>query len=187
MPQLSDTYWKIVSRLYYARRFGRFGPRSWIRRPLVITSPRSISAGQSCFIRDGARLQIINRPGLPGGRLTLGNRVTIEQDAHIVVCDRVEIGDDVSLGPRCTIIDTTHPYGDESEGSRVGQISDERSSVRIGRRVFLGANVVVLPNVTIGENSFIGANSVVSRDVPPNSIAAGVPARVIGSTSSAAR
>lgn len=176
---MSDFFWKVWSVLFYSRRFKSFGRRTWIRNPLVINNPSQISIGSNTFIRDGARLEVATRPGRAPGRLTIGNRVTIEQDVHIVACDSVVIEDDVALAARCSIVDATHPFGSPGDGNRARHLSGEPSFVHIGKRVFFGVNVTVLPNVRIGDNSFIGANSVVTRDIPPNSVAVGSPARVI--------
>lgn len=175
----STYWWKLCSSLYYRFRFGRLGRGSWLRRPIAIINGRQIEIGEDCFIRDGARLEVVNRPGLPGGKLRIGNRVSIEQGAHIIACDDVVIEDDVCITPRCTIVDTTHSVGEATDGNRASVVDRGRAFVRIRRRAFLGANVVVLPNVTIGENSIIGANSVVTTDIPDDCVAVGAPARVV--------
>ena len=178
---MSDFLWKVWSVLIYKRRFEALGSRSWVRRPLLLKGARSISIGDGCFIRDGASLEVISRPGLAPGKLIIGNNVTMEQGVHIVACGSVIIDDEVCFAPRCTVVDTTHPVGHVVDGNRARQLSNGPASIHIGRRVFLGTNVVVLPNVSIGENSIIGANSVVTHDIPANCIAVGAPARVIKS------
>ncbi|HII01032.1 TPA: hypothetical protein HA351_05050 [Methanosarcinaceae archaeon] len=57
--------------------------------------------------------------------------------------------------------------------------SNERGKVKIGNNVFVGVQSVVLPNVTIGDNVIIGAKSLVSSDIPPNSVAVGIPCKKI--------
>lgn len=177
--RISNLIWKFLSTLYYRRILGSAGRRTLIRRPLALINPRQIHLGEECFIRDGARLEVVNRPGLPPAILRIGNRVSMEQGVHIVACDRVEIGDDVCFAPRCTVLDSTHPIGNSGSGNRVRALATDRSFTRIGNRVFLGANVVVLPNVTIGENTIVGAGSIVTSDLPANSVCVGSPARVI--------
>ncbi len=179
MNRLSTYFWKLVSLVYYSRRFGSFGKGTWMRKPIALIGSRQINIGDNGFIRDGARLEVVNRPGMEPGRIVIGNNVNMEQNVHIVACDSIVIEDDVCFAPRCTIVDTTHPVGDSGSGNRAAQIDTARSFIHIGKRVFLGTNVVVLPNVTIGENSIVGANSVVTRDIPANCIAAGAPAKVI--------
>lgn len=175
--KVSNRWWRLRTSLYYRPQFAALGGGSVIRRPILIRNPAGISVGARVSIRDGARLEVIDRDGLPGGRLVIGDDVNFEQDVHIAACDTVVIEDLVCFAARVSVVDTHHP--EDTEGNRAAAVSRERSSVHIGRRVFLGVGVVVLPNVTIGENSIIGANSVVTRDIPPNSVAVGAPARVV--------
>ncbi|ANP73905.1 acyltransferase [Cryobacterium arcticum] len=177
--KLGHVYWSLKSRLYFAPQFGAFGRGSIIKKPMLIANPGGIRIGARCSIRDGARLEIVDRPGLPMGSLILGNDVNIEQNVHIAACSSIEIADLVCIAAGAAIVDTTHPVGFPDDGNRATQINMDASHVRIGRRVFIGVNAVILPNVTIGENSIIGAGSVVTGDIPANSIAVGAPARVV--------
>ena len=78
------------------------------------------------------------------------------------------------IGPNCTIITTGHPIRPDLR-EKVTQYS---LPVAIGRNVWLGANVTVLPGVTIGDNSVIGACSLVTKDIPANVVAFGQPCKV---------
>lgn len=84
----------------------------------------------------------------------------------------IEIGDDVTI-TNSTLL--THDASTQNifHKSRIGHIV-------IGNNVFVGYGSIILPNVTIGDNVVIGAGSVVTRDIPPNCIAAGNPCRVVG-------
>ena len=94
------------------------------------------------------------------------------------------IGDDVNCGPNVTIVTPVHPL---LPGERRLMLGPDGQAahlcyarpVVIGNDVWLGANVVVTGGVTIGDGCVIGAGSVVTRDIPPFSLAAGVPCRVI--------
>jgi maltose O-acetyltransferase len=87
-------------------------------------------------------------------------------------CWLIEIGDDVQTAPRVHII--------AHDASTFGHLGYTRiARVRIDDRVFLGAGVIVLPGVTIGDDAIVGAGSVVTRDIPPRTVAAGSPARPI--------
>lgn len=90
-------------------------------------------------------------------------------------CYLVEVGDDVIL-TNCTIL--TH---DGSTKMYIGK--SKTGKVKIGNRVFVGYNSIILCNVKIGDDVIVGAGSVVTKDIPNNSIVAGNPARVIGKTS----
>lgn len=96
---------------------------------------------------------------------------------NLVIVDDVDvyIGNYVMFAPNVTISVTGHPVHPE-----LRPYGDQFSApVHIGDRVWVGSNVVILPGVTIGENSVIGAGSVVTKDIPPNVVAAGSPCRVM--------
>jgi maltose O-acetyltransferase len=98
-------------------------------------------------------------------------------DSHIdySYCFLIEIGDDVTIS-HSTILAHDGATKKFIGKSRIGR-------VKIGNRVFIGYNSLILPNTLIGDDVIIGAGSVVTKDVPSNSVVAGVPARVIGKTS----
>jgi len=82
------------------------------------------------------------------------------------------IGNNVLMAPFASIID------DDRHEVEPGSVQYKGPTV-VGNHVWLGRNVLVLPGVTIGDNSVIGANSVVTKSIPPDSFAAGSPARVL--------
>lgn len=92
---------------------------------------------------------------------------------------RVEIGRNVLIGARVLITDHDHEFLDRSTPPVKSPVLICRP-VKIEDEVWIGEGVVVLKGTTIGRRSVVGANSVVTHDIPPYSIAAGVPARVIG-------
>ena len=85
----------------------------------------------------------------------------------------IEIGDDVLIGQQVVIATLNHAFEPYKRGDMFP------SRVRIGNRVWIGAHATICPGVTIGDNSVIGAGAVVTKDVPENTVAAGVPARII--------
>lgn len=162
----------------YRRSFRAIGHDSRIGRPVMISGSEFISIGSQTLIRAGCRLEAIALPARPSPDLRIGSRVNIEQFVHIVCHNRITIGDDVSITGGCAIVDVTHPL--DAVGKVGAQIADDDRFVEIGAGAFLGYGTVVLPGVRIGEGAVIGANSVVSSDIPAHSVAAGVPARVLG-------
>jgi acetyltransferase-like isoleucine patch superfamily enzyme len=170
----------LKTSLWYKWKFGRIGSRTIVRKPLSIVNGRYISLGRKVLIRDGARLEVIPRPGEPLPSVTIGDNVTVEQDFHLACCGSITIGDNVSIAARCAVVDITHPFWkvDVSE-NLAGAILEGPQKVSIGRRVFLGLGVTILPNVEIGEGAVIGPHSVVMTDIPPFCVAAGIPAKVI--------
>ncbi|KAL1835509.1 hypothetical protein VTJ49DRAFT_6582 [Mycothermus thermophilus] len=112
-----------------------------------------------------------------GVRLHVGGSTFINRNCTIMdtpVAD-VVIGERCNIGPNCVIVGVTHPtrLDERLQRNSVGQ------PVTIGDDVWIGANVTILGNVTIGSGSVIGAGSLVKRNIPPMSVAFGVPARVV--------
>ncbi|MFM0204981.1 acyltransferase [Paraburkholderia fungorum] len=176
-----SVFWRVVSLVWWRRRFGSLGKGSILFSPVLLTYPKSIFIGDKVCIRDGARLEIIRNPVATWeARLVIGNRVNIEQGAHIVCQSRVVIEDDVSITPYCVIVDTYHPHDPPDTSEKIGdRLPDRATSVRIGKGTFVGTHSVILPNVNIGRGCVIGAGSVVSRNLPDYCVAAGSPARVL--------
>jgi acetyltransferase-like isoleucine patch superfamily enzyme len=111
------------------------------------------------------------------GQVHLGKEIYISRGATIGAVQLVEIGDYCLVGPGCYITDADHRFDDhETPVPLQGMCS--RGPTIIEDNVWLGANVVVTSGVRIGRRSVIGANSVVTRDIPPYSMAAGSPATV---------
>ena len=113
-----------------------------------------------------------------GAHCFMNFNFTVQDDA------RVTIGNHNNFGPNVTIVTPMHPMLGEERRGMVCSDGVERflcyaKPVKIGNDCWFGANVVVCPGVTIGDNCVIGAGSVVTRDIPSNSFAAGVPAKVI--------
>jgi acetyltransferase-like isoleucine patch superfamily enzyme len=112
-----------------------------------------------------------------GGRdIRVGRKVFINQCCTIYDMGGVSIGDLVMIGPNVNIITAGHGMKPVERRAYV-----EAKPIVIERNVWIAAAVTILGGVTIGENSVIGAGAVVTKDVPANSFAAGVPAKVIRS------
>ena len=110
-----------------------------------------------------------------GKNIFIGNNFTGNFNLTILDIKEVYIGDNVMIGPNTTITTVGHPISPKGRRKHLAQASE----IRIGNDVWLGANVTVLPGVSIGDNVVVGAGAVVTKDIPDNSLAVGVPARVI--------
>lgn len=148
----TDTRSELLSQL-----LGHFGKNSFIQGPV--------------FFHYGVHTQI--------GDNFFGNvNLTIQDDA------RVTIGNNVDFGPNVTIVTPVHPLIASERRQMLNADGEPKHMcyarpVKIGNDVWLSANVTVCGGVTIGDGCVIGAGSVVTRDIPPNTFAAGVPCRVI--------
>lgn len=98
--------------------------------------------------------------------LKLGFRTDIGAFTYINARHEVEIGDEVQIGSHCSIYS-------------LSTIDGKKGKVTIGKKACIGSHSVVMPGVTIGENSIVGAFSFVNRDIPPNVVAMGQPAKVV--------
>lgn len=112
-----------------------------------------------------------------GTYLSIGDRTFVNYGLTALDVAPIRIGDDVQIGPNVQLLTPTHPL--DPDLRRTGIESGEPITIEDG--VWLGGGVVVTPGVTIGRDSVVGAGSVVTKDVPPRSIAVGNPARVIAS------
>jgi acetyltransferase-like isoleucine patch superfamily enzyme len=122
----------------------------------------NVSIRNGRFVSIGARSRVGERCGLWAG--TNGGRIVIESDAL--------------LGPEVFITASNYEFGDR--GVPITQQTKHERDVRVGSSTWLGRGAMVVAGVTIGEGAIVAAGAVVTHDVPPWSIVAGVPARVIG-------
>lgn len=108
---------------------------------------------------------------------TIGSRCKIS--SHSFICEGVTIEDEVFIGHGVMFINDSYPRATTSSGELQMERDwgVERTTVKM--KASIGSGATILSKVTIGENAIVGAGSVVTRDVPPNSIVAGNPARII--------
>ena len=96
---------------------------------------------------------------------------------HNTIIGPVTIGDHVNLAQGITVTALNHNFADTDK--RIDEQGVSTAPVVIGDDIWIGANAVVLPGVTIGHHSVVAAGAVVTKDVPPHSLVAGVPAKII--------
>jgi lipopolysaccharide O-acetyltransferase len=143
-----------------------------------------MSIGQDFRAGPGLWLEAVTTYGKQtlSPRLVIGDRVCASHHVHIAAANYIEIGNDCLFGSRVLITDHSHgrysSFHDSPDLPPALRPLDGGHRVVIGRNVWLGDGVVVMPDVNIGEGSIIGANSVVTEDIPPFTAAAGAPAYV---------
>ena len=111
------------------------------------------------------------------GKLTVGANFCLNGYSRIVAMDNVTIGNNVTVAQFVSILDHDHDYVINVDALQLKGYKKE--AIIIGNNVWIGDKVSITKGVTIGDNVIIGANSVVTKDIPSNVIAAGVPARVL--------
>lgn len=108
-----------------------------------------------------------------GKNISIGKRVFINSGCKFQDQGGITIGDDVLVGHNCVIATINHAMDPDRRADMTV------APVTIGDKVWIGANVTILQGVTIGEGAIIAAGAVVNRDVPPRTIAGGLPARIL--------
>ncbi|HGN7348373.1 TPA: sugar O-acetyltransferase [Staphylococcus aureus] len=110
-----------------------------------------------------------------GWNVKLGKNVFVNTNCYFMDGGQITIGDNVFIGSNCGFYTATHPlnFHHRNEGF------EKAGPINIGSNTWFGGHVAVLPGVTIGEGSVIGAGSVVTKDIPPHSLAVGNPCKVV--------
>jgi acetyltransferase-like isoleucine patch superfamily enzyme len=185
----------VLRGVVYKNLLGSVGSSCFIERNVRLNVPQKIFLGDRVFIGEGNYLD----PGNLEGEIRLGSNahvsrcVTLRAGTGKIIINGsvnlgsytliygsgdVEIGKNSLLSPGVQLISGNHIFKNPDtpirfQGAEVGRIE-------IGEDVWLGSYAVVLAGVTIGKGSVIGAGAVVTKDIPSYSIAAGIPAEVIG-------
>ena len=178
LKKLAD--WLIMNQVetrprWYVRLLAPFyqhrGKHAVIHRSVRMDTPpyRRFSLGDHSVIES---FSCINNAV---GDVVIGNHTRI--GLHNTIIGPVTIGSHVNLAQGITVTALNHNFADKN--LRIDQQGIAKSKVTIGDDVWIGANAVILPGVSIGSHSVVAAGAVVTKDVPPGCLAAGVPAKII--------
>lgn len=160
-----------------AHKFRHLGRGALIQPlPINLSGLNKVSIGSGSEF--GKRLTLTS---WGDGRISIGKNCHFGDSNHITVLQSVEIGDDLLTGANVLISDNSH--GDLSVSQMdiapIQRPLHSKGPVKIGNKVWIGQNACVLAGVEIGDCSVVGAGSVVTHDVPPYCVVAGVPAKII--------
>jgi acetyltransferase-like isoleucine patch superfamily enzyme len=141
--------------------------RAYRQTRISLAKGSSFSTGGVVLVGPGADLIVSE-----SGSMSIGSGTLINAGATLLCWESLVIGDDCGIAFDAVIMDTDfHRFGSDDQASK--------APVRIGNHVWIGARAMVLKGVSIGDGAVIAAGAIVTRDVPPGALAAGVPARVI--------
>lgn len=167
-----DWFWFNLARLRSPGRITADGlPRCDYPLRLDVKKGASLHIGRDVKFRSGFHCYVER-----GGHLEIGNAVLFSGHNWIACLERVTIGDACMFGPQAKIVDADHAFADM--GKPIWQQGTLNGAVDIGEDTWIGAGAIVV-KTSVGAHSVVGANAVVTKEIPPKSIAVGVPARVI--------
>lgn len=159
-------------RLWYGLIWDFDGPAIIEGAPRTMAIRGTVRIGRHVALRDVAQIDC-----LQGAHITIGAYTTVNRGTFIVARESIKIGANVLIGEYVSIRDNDHAFA--APDTLIQQQGFVTVPVDIGNDVWIGRAAVICKGVSIGDGAVIGANSVVTRDVPPYAVAAGVPARVI--------
>lgn len=173
---LAYIYTGIVTRR--CKSWGKYANITWGGS---ITNPQYVSVGNNTiFLRNTC---ITATPSIPGQapEINIGSHCRFGFNNHISAINKITIGNNVLTGSYVLISDNSHGTSshDMLNTPPLQRPLSSKGEVVIGDHVWIGDKVSILAGVHIGNNAIIGTNSVVTKDIPDNCVAAGIPAKVI--------
>jgi acetyltransferase-like isoleucine patch superfamily enzyme len=173
----------ILYSAWISREFKSFGVRSRIYSVSSLVGGKYISIGERSLLGTRTVLTAWDKYGsdLFTPQIFIGDNVNIGDDCHITAINSIKIGNNVLTGKKITITDSAHGKNDFEFLSIPPAERPLYSAgpVIIDDAVWIGDKVTILANVHIGKNAIIGANAVVTKDIPANCVAGGIPARIL--------
>lgn len=157
-----------TARAHYLKEYNALGQGDEARMRKLMEQMFA-EVGENCYIQPPFYANWAGEHVHLGSNVYANFNLTLVDDGHIY------IGDKTMIAPNVTITTATHPVLPALRERGIQYNVD----VHIGKNVWIGAGVIILPGVTIGDNAVIGAGAVVTRDIPANVVAFGVPCRMM--------
>ena len=176
---LNHRYARLLWRYLWRRALTRAG-RRWHTAGMLflgrgleleIGNKGAIDFGRFVWIGDGTKIRCHE------GVVEIGQKTVMGQECTISAYQRVRIGEQCVIADRAMFIDFDHGVVEVERPIR--QQGIYKRDVEVGSNVWIGYGACILRGVSVGDNSIVGTNSVVTKDVPANSVVAGIPARII--------
>jgi len=139
--------------------------------------PQGIFIGDDTFVMHGSVLHVYNFRDLPHAGIWVGRNCYVGEQCLIRGQGGVHIGDDVLLAPRVQILAVNHVF--ENPSRPIMQQGITAQGVWVGDGAWIGAGAILLDGVRVESGAVVGAGAVVTQDVPPRTLAVGVPARIV--------
>jgi len=136
-----------------------------------------INIGKNSRVMHGTELHVYNFRELPQSGITIGDNCVIGPYSVITGQGGINIGDNIIIGPRVSILPINHHY--DSNTLPIKNQGIDANGICIHNDVWIGAGAIILDGVDIGKGSVVAAGAIVNHDVPPFTLVAGVPAKII--------
>lgn len=170
--KLESFFSKLKTQLFYRIFFNKLDSNSIIKNPMILVNVDKISIGKNVFIRDFARLEVIN-----SGSLIIEDGVTFEQRCHVTAANTMIVGKNTLISFDVSIQDTDHEY--EDLNLPVAQQPLKVSKTYIGENCFIGSGAKIQAGTILGKHCIVGTNAVVRGTFPDYSVIVGIPARIV--------
>lgn len=181
LPEIKEKY-ELTKIEVLSKNLFKVGSNFSIQYPYLISGAEYISIGNNFRALQNCRFQVFRDTEInTDSQLLIGNDVSFESNCHVGVVNKIIIEDGVMIASNVFISDHFHGSicrEDFNDIPNKRKLSS-KGPIIIHKNVWIGDSVCILSGVVIGENAIIGANAVVTRDIPANSVVAGVPAVVI--------
>lgn len=186
LEKVNALFYSVWAKIYTGYKsfgFKSFGKSSIEPFTTEIVGKKNISIGNdSCLGKGIVMTAVENFKGqCYNPTIIVGDNVSIGNYSHITAIDRIIIRDGVLTGQFVTITDNSHGIPDLSDANTAPTFRNlsSKGPVIIEENVWIGEKASIMPGVTVGRGSVVAANAVVTKDVPPYSLVAGVPAKII--------
>jgi len=163
-PQYSEIFGIVSRTMKLLAELNASADSSTVRKLLSEITGQTIDASTTLFLPFQINLGKFTR---------IGKNVFINHECTFLDMGGITIEDDVMIGPKVCLTTEGHPINPQERKKLLVK------PIVIKRNAWIGAGATILPGVTIGENSVVAAGAVVSKDVPANTVVAGIPAKVV--------
>jgi len=175
--QIIKLYFHKLKNSFRRIKHRNIGKSAYLAPGVQILGLKNITIGENCTIGENSLFTVNNRDDVTI-KLRIGDNTYIGRNSFLTVGKSIEIGQYCIVGNNCSFIGSDHKFETPLQPYTLSGASNHKV-IKLGANCWLGNGVTIVGHVTIGHGSIIGAGSIVTKNIPPFSIAVGNPAKVI--------